>query len=99
MDLFKHLGDWITDDRLVSNLIALHVLLALILVVSVVLRKLIVHGGSQLAHWTGMHRLDDIGKEAVRHTPRRLVLGDLGPYGRHGSQRRHLPAGGPGHSA
>ena len=78
MDLFKNLGDWITDDRLVSNLIALHVLLAMILVVSVVLRKLIVHGGSQLALWTGLHRLDGISREAARHTRAVLFWATLG---------------------
>ena len=66
------------DDRVVTNLIALHVLLGMILLVSIVLRKLIMHGGSQLVRWTGLHWLDGISKEAVRHTRSLLFWATLG---------------------
>jgi small conductance mechanosensitive channel len=58
---------WVTDDRLVINLIAIHAILGAIFLVSVVLRRVIMHGGSQLVRWTGLHWLDGVSKEAVRH--------------------------------
>ena len=59
--------NWIADDRLLTNLIGLHIILGGILFVSVVLRRIIMHGGSQLVRWTGLHWLDGFCKEAVRH--------------------------------
>ena len=77
MDIFKGLGDWLTDDRLVSNLVCVHALLGALLILSVLLRKLAIQGGSQLVRWTGLHWLDGISKEAVRHVRRAAGEGVL----------------------
>lgn len=62
MDLSK----WLNDDRLLANLIGIHIVLAALLIVSVVLRKLLKNGGDQVARWTGIHWLDGVSKEAVK---------------------------------
>ncbi|MCI0378635.1 MAG: mechanosensitive ion channel family protein [Gemmataceae bacterium] len=66
MDFFNRVGDWFADDRLLANLVGLHVILAVFLVVSVILRKILMQGGDVLVRWTGLHWLDGISKEAVR---------------------------------
>ncbi len=60
------LSQYFRDERLLANLIGMHVALALILVVSVVLRKLLKRGGQGLGHWTGLRWLDGLGKEATK---------------------------------
>lgn len=62
MDLSKLLN----DDRLLANLIGIHVVLAVLLVVSILLRKVLKNGGEQVARWTGLAWLDGISKEAVK---------------------------------
>ncbi len=54
------------DERLLANLVAVHLVLGLILVVSVVVRKVLLHGGNSLVRWTGLHWLDHVGQEANR---------------------------------
>ena len=66
MDILARLHDSLTDDRLLANLIGVHALLAGILVVSFIVRKVLLHGGDQLGRWTGMHWMDAVGKEANR---------------------------------
>ena len=78
MDLHTRIGSWLGDDRLLTNLVGLHILLAAILVVSVVLRKLLIHGGDQLARWTGLHWLEGFSREAVRRTRSFLFWSTLG---------------------
>ncbi len=67
MDWLNSLGNWIADDRLLTNLIGLHLLLGLFCCAAVVLRRLLMHGGNQAARWTGLHWLDGISKEAAKH--------------------------------
>lgn len=62
MDLAKIFN----DERLLANLIGIHIVLAVLLVVSVILRKLLKHGGESAARWTGLHWLDGVSKEAVK---------------------------------
>src|ERR1043165_728382 len=62
MDLSK----WLNDERLLANLIGIHVVLAVVLFVSIVFRKLLKNGGEQFVRWTGLHWLDGISKEAVK---------------------------------
>lgn len=61
MDLTK----WLNDERLLANLIGIHVVLAAILIVSVLLRKLLKNGGENFVRWTGLHWLDGASKDAV----------------------------------
>lgn len=78
MDFNKLISTVLGDDRLLANLVALHVLLATTLVVSVVLRKVIIHGGNQLVRWTGLHWLDGFSKEAVRRIRALLFWSTIG---------------------
>ena len=65
MDWLNNLGAF-ADDRLLANLIGLHLVLGLIYVTSLILRGIIMHGGSHVVGWTGLHWLDGVSKEAVR---------------------------------
>ncbi len=78
MDFLKDFGDWLTDDRLITNLIGVHVLLAALLLVSVIIRRIITQGGVQLIRWTGLHFLDGFSKEAVRHARTLLFWATVG---------------------
>ncbi|MCS7044854.1 MAG: mechanosensitive ion channel family protein [Gemmataceae bacterium] len=67
MDLLIQVGEAL-DDRLLANLVAVHVILAAILVVSFVVRKLLLHGSDSLVRWTGLSWLERVGEEAKRRT-------------------------------
>ena len=60
------ISNWLNDDRLLANLISIHVVLAVLLIVSVILRKLFKNSGEQIARWTGLVWLDSVSKEAVK---------------------------------
>ncbi len=60
------LTNWLNDDRLLANLISIHVVLAVLVIVSIILRKLVKNGGDQVARWTGVAWLSNAGKEAVK---------------------------------
>ncbi len=60
MDLSK----WLNDDRLLANLIGIHLVLAVLLILSVVLRRSLKSASEQLARWTGLQWLDAVSKEA-----------------------------------
>lgn len=60
MDLSK----WLNDDRLLANLIGIHIVLAVMLMLSVLMRRTLKSLSEQLARWTGIPWLDFVGKEA-----------------------------------
>ena len=60
------LGKWLNDDRLLTNLISIHVVLAVVLIVSVILRKLLKNGGDQFVLWTGLQWMETATKDAVQ---------------------------------
>ncbi len=60
MDLSK----WLNDERLLANLIGIHIVLVVLLILSVVLRRTLKGVSEQLARWTGLSWLDAISKEA-----------------------------------
>src|SRR5687767_2984227 len=66
MDWLRPISEFLGDDRLLANLIGVHVILGGILVVALIIRKVLLHGGDSLVRWTGLHWLDQIGKEANR---------------------------------
>ena len=66
---------WLNDERLLANLIGIHVVLGAILVVSIVLRKLLKNGCEQVARWTGLHWLN----RPVRKPSRVCVPSCSGP--------------------
>jgi small conductance mechanosensitive channel len=60
MDLSK----WLNDERLLANLIGIHVVLAVLLILSVVMRRTLKSVSEQLARWTGCQWLDTLSREA-----------------------------------
>src|ERR1051325_4975135 len=57
---------WLGDERLLANLIGIHIILAVLLTVSMILRKLLKNSGEHFIRWTGLHWLDGISREAVK---------------------------------
>lgn len=66
MDLHSLIGQFLDDDRFLFNLMAIHGLVAVTLVVSIVIKHLLVRGSDQLAHFTGLDWLEGVSKEAMR---------------------------------
>ena len=62
MDISK----WLNDERLLANLIGIHIVLGVVLILSIVLRKLLKNGGEQFIRWTGLTWLESASKEAVK---------------------------------
>ncbi len=59
-------SQWLNDDRLLANLISIHVVLAVLVILSITLRKLLKDGSDQVAGWTGLSWVAGISKEAVK---------------------------------
>src|SRR5438445_7704238 len=66
MDLHTSIGELLTDERLLFNLIAIHALIGVTLIVSMIVKQILVRGSDRLAHLTGLHWLDGVSQEAVR---------------------------------
>ncbi len=64
--------EFVTESRFIANLTATYGLIVVLVLVSLVVRRLLGHGGERLAHWTGLHWLDHYGRAAA-HRSRRLV--------------------------
>lgn len=56
------------DGRLLTNLIAIHVLVLVWLGVSILLRGLVARGIHRLAHWAGSARLRKLADDATKHS-------------------------------
>jgi small-conductance mechanosensitive channel len=63
---------FLSDDRLLANLIAVHVLLAALLLMSIVVRKLLQSGGQRFLSWFGVSWLRGVTEEATT-TARDLI--------------------------
>src|SRR5262249_56667196 len=72
MDIFSRLSGPLSDSRLGFNLIAIHGAITLTVLVSLILRRLIMHGGSRLGQWTGLRWLTAAGEEAAKRA--RVIL-------------------------
>lgn len=72
MDPHTSLGDFLTEDRFLFNLIAIHALVGVTLIVSMIVKHILVRGSDRLAQFTGLHWLDGVSKEAMRRA--RAVL-------------------------
>jgi small conductance mechanosensitive channel len=66
MKIFERIGAFLSDDRLLFNLIAIHMLAGLALIGTMLLRRLLVHGSGHLVKMTGAGWLHGIHKEAER---------------------------------
>lgn len=66
MAIISRIGEFLSDDRLLFNLIAMHVLLVSSLIASIVFRRLLAHGGNHFVNLTGLSWLQGISEEASR---------------------------------
>ncbi len=55
----------LSDERLVANLIALHVVVGVILFVVILVRKLLKHGGDSVSRLTGLSWIEGASREAI----------------------------------
>jgi small conductance mechanosensitive channel len=72
MDFLTDLNSTLADGRLGVNLIAVHGLITVTVLLSLVLRRLVNRGSSRLALWIGKRWLEEAGEEAARRL--RLLL-------------------------
>jgi small conductance mechanosensitive channel len=66
MDLNALVGGLLNNDRLLANLVGIHVILGALLLASVLVRKTFKHGGRQFVRWTHLHWLEGLNREAHR---------------------------------
>jgi moderate conductance mechanosensitive channel len=66
MDFRAIINDLLANERLLANLIGIHVVLGVLLLLSVVLRKTFKHGTDRLIRWTELHWLHRVHKHAHR---------------------------------
>src|SRR5690348_14671629 len=66
------LRDTLTDSRFVANLTVTYGTVVAMVLVSLVVRRLLGHGGERLGHWTGLNWLDPFGREAAQRS-RQLI--------------------------
>src|SRR5579864_141202 len=78
MDIIYWIGEKLSDERLLFNLIAIHLLLGATLLVSVILRRLLVHGSKHMVHMTGFTWLHGVSHEASRRMRSLLFWVTLG---------------------
>jgi small conductance mechanosensitive channel len=91
MDFLPRLTNALADGRLGVNLIAIHGVITVTVLLSLLLRRLVIHGGSQLGRWSGLRRLAAAGEEASRRarvllfwlTVALVVLAVVGGVGYH----------------
>jgi small conductance mechanosensitive channel len=72
MDLLDDLSTKLADGRLGANLIAVHGIVTVTVLVSLILRRIVSRGSSRLARWTGQRWLETAGEEAARRV--RMLL-------------------------
>jgi small conductance mechanosensitive channel len=58
--------DFLVDDRLGANLIAVHGMVTVTVLVSLLVRRVVIGSGSRLLGWTGLRWLEAAGDEAAR---------------------------------
>jgi small conductance mechanosensitive channel len=65
--------EFVTDPRFIENLITIYAVIVVLVIVSVILRRIVGRGGERLAHWTGLRWLEELGHEAGRGLKRILA--------------------------
>jgi small conductance mechanosensitive channel len=78
MSFFVKIGEYLSDDRLLYNLIAIHILLGATLIVSIILRRLLVHGSKHVVNMTGLTWLHGVSNEASKRIRSLLFWVTLG---------------------
>ncbi len=64
--------EFLTDHRFIANLTTTYGIIVVMLLVSLVVRRLLAAGGERLAQWTGQRWLDGVGQAAAQQS-RRLI--------------------------
>jgi len=64
--------DLLTEHRFIANLTTTYGIIVVMVLVSLVVRRLLAHTGERLAQWTGLRWLDGVGREAAQGS-RRLI--------------------------
>src|SRR4051794_32951526 len=72
MDWSGRITTFLSDERLLTNLIAVHVVVGALLILSVLVRQALQHGGDRLFVWAGLPSLRGVTQEAAEHV-RNLV--------------------------
>jgi small-conductance mechanosensitive channel len=65
--------EFVTDPRFIENLITTYAIIVVLVIVSLILRRVVGRGGERLAHWTGLRWLEELGREAGRGVKRLLA--------------------------
>lgn len=65
MDWSNRVTAFLSDERLLTNLIAVHVVVGALLILSVLVRQMLQSGGDRLFSWAGMPSLRDATQEAA----------------------------------
>src|SRR4051812_35325776 len=78
MDWNDLVDSLMSDERLLANLVGIHIVLGVILVGSFLVRRLLGHGGNVLVRWTGLTWLDGVNREAMRGVRSMLFWCGLG---------------------
>jgi small conductance mechanosensitive channel len=72
-EFLDHLRDALTESRFVANVTVTYGLIVVMILLSLIVRRLLGHGGERLAYWTGLHWLDGFGREAALHSRRMIA--------------------------
>lgn len=66
MEFLSRVGNFLADGRLGANLIAIHGLITLTVLISLLLRRMVMNGSNRLARLTRLKWLEQAGEEAAR---------------------------------
>jgi len=68
----ERIRETLTDSRFVANVTVTYGIIVVLVLLALILRRLLGHGGERLAQWTGLRWLEHVGREAA-HRARRIV--------------------------
>jgi small-conductance mechanosensitive channel len=66
MNVHAFVTDVLSDERLLANLVAIHIGLGLVLIVSILIRNAVLAGGGRMLRWFGLDRVEGVSEEAAR---------------------------------
>jgi moderate conductance mechanosensitive channel len=72
LSYLEHVRDMLTESRFIANVTVTYGTIVVLVLLSLIVRRLLGHGGEHLGVWTGLHWLDGFGREAALRS-RRLV--------------------------
>ena len=66
MNIHAFVTDILSDERLLGNLVAIHIGLGLVLIVSILILNAVLAGGGRILRWFGLDRVEGVSDEAAR---------------------------------